>query len=68
MSTIKQMVHQDYQRRVRGMSVPELMYVIADAREAIQANPDSPNNGFYQDEIHYCAGELRRRQGVRQCS
>lgn len=61
MATIKQMVHADYQKRVKSLSVPELMFIIADAREAMTANPENPNNGFYQDEIHYCAAELRRR-------
>ena len=28
-------------------------YVVRDCREAIQANPDNPKNGYYQDLICY---------------
>jgi len=59
---IKTMDHSDYQKKVRKMSVHSLMHVIKDASEAIQAQPDSPNAGYYADEIHYCRAELRRRQ------
>jgi hypothetical protein len=33
-----------------------------DCREAIAAMPDGENAGYYMDEIHYCAMELRRRE------
>ena len=58
--------HRDYPRRCRRLSEAELLYTIADARESIAAFPDSPNAGYYQDEIHYAAAELeRRRRGGR---
>lgn len=58
--------HRDYPRRCRRMSEAELLYTIADARESLAAWSDSPNAGYYQDEIHYAAAELeRRRRGGR---
>lgn len=61
MHATKHMDHAGYQRGLRSKSVESLRYVIADAAEAIKANPTNPNNGYYQDEIHYAAAELRRR-------
>lgn len=58
--------HRDYPARCRRLSEAELLYTIADARESIAAWPDSPNAGYYQDEILYAAAELeRRRRGGR---
>lgn len=57
----KKMDHSDYQRRLKSKSDEELKFIIKDAREAIEANPDNPNNGYYQDEISYAGMELRRR-------
>lgn len=59
--TTKQMDHAAYQKKCRKQEIASLRYTIKDATEAIQANPDSPNAGYYQDEIHYALGELRRR-------
>jgi hypothetical protein len=39
----------------------ELRYIIKDATEAAEANKENPNNGFYLDEVHYAAAELRKR-------
>jgi hypothetical protein len=36
---------------------------IKDCREAIEAMPHGPKAGWYMDEIHYCAAELKRRFG-----
>jgi len=58
---MKTMNHAEYQRGLKRKSVPELLFIVQDAHEAIQANPTNPNNGFYQDEIHYAAAELNRR-------
>lgn len=57
----KIMNHAAYQRKCRGMDVASLRFVIKDAQEAIAANPENPNNGYYADEISYCSMELRRR-------
>lgn len=57
----KKMDHSEYQKRLRTKSDDELKYIIKDAREAIEANPENPNNGYYQDEISYASMELKRR-------
>lgn len=56
-----QIDHTEYPRRLRSRSVAELRYTIADCKTAIAANPENPKCGYYADEIHYCAAELRRR-------
>ena len=57
------MDHGAYQAKVKKMSVPELMWTIKDAKEAMDANPTGKKAGYYADEVHYCAMELRRRRG-----
>jgi hypothetical protein len=57
----KVMNHVEYPRRCRTRSDAELRFIIADARAALDAMPDSPNAGYYQDEVCYCADELARR-------
>lgn len=57
----KTMNHAAYQKAVRTKSEAELRFIIQDAKEAIQAQPEGINAGYYQDEIHYAAAELRRR-------
>jgi hypothetical protein len=39
----------------------ELNFVIKDCGEVLSVWPDTPNNGYYADEICYCADEIRRR-------
>lgn len=58
----KVMDHGKYQKGLKSKSIVELEFIIKDAGEAIAANPDNPNNGYYQDEIHYAAMELRKRR------
>jgi hypothetical protein len=53
--------HTGYQKQVRTMDLEALRYVIQDARQAIQAMPNGHKAGYYEDEIHYCAVEIRRR-------
>ena len=55
--------HSDYMDKCRTRTVESLRYVIEDCRSAILAMPDNPKAGQYQDEIHYCHMELRRRDG-----
>jgi hypothetical protein len=54
--------HGAYQEKVKTMSEAALRYVIKDARRAIDANPNGHKAGYYQDEIHYCCMELKRRE------
>lgn len=58
---IKKMDHAEYQRNLRNKTIPELEFIIRDAKEAAQANPDGPNVGYYLDEVSYCSMELRKR-------
>lgn len=57
----KVMDHTTYPKLCRRRSEAELLFVMADARNAIDAMPDNPNAGYYADEILYCAQELDRR-------
>jgi hypothetical protein len=59
---MKKMNHAEYQKKCRGLSDAQLRFIIRDAKEAIKAMPDNPNAGYYADEVHYAAMELRIRQ------
>lgn len=61
MSTRKHMDHAEYQRQLKRKSVAQLRYIIKDALEAIHALQRGENEGYYADEIHYAAAELRNR-------
>lgn len=61
----KQMDHAAYMKKVRGMAEEALRFTIRDAQAAIEANPHNDNNGYYADEVSYCAMELGRREGDR---
>lgn len=58
----KIMDHAKYPKRLRKLDESSLRFIIKDAGEAIAANPNNPNNGYYADEISYCGMELRRRR------
>ncbi len=58
----KVMDHAGYQKKTKQMSEETLRFIIKDAQEAIKANPENLNNGYYADEISYCSMELKRRQ------
>ena len=58
---MKNMNHTEYQKKVKKMGYDQLLFVIKDCKEAIQAMPDGENVGYYADEIHYCTMELNRR-------
>lgn len=62
-----QINHKEYQNRTRKMTVASLLWTIKDCKEAITAMPDGHKAGYYADEIHYCAMELKRRQEKRNC-
>lgn len=59
---MKTMNHTEYPRRLRSKTEAELRFIIKDATEAQQANPENPNLGYYADEVLYAAAELRRRK------
>lgn len=54
--------HNGYPKHLRGLPMASLRFIIKDAREALEAQPDSPKAGYYQDEINYAAMEIRRRE------
>jgi hypothetical protein len=58
----KNMDHAAYMKKVRKMDKLALLFTIDDCRKVLAAQPDNPNSGYYQDEIHYCSMELQRRQ------
>ena len=58
----KHMDHVAYAKKVKRMTWSELEFTIQDCREVLEAWPDHPNAGYYQDEICYCADEIRRRR------
>ena len=60
----KIMNHDEYQKDLKSKSVSALRFIVEDACEAIKAQPDGINAGYYADEIHYAHAELRRRQNV----
>ena len=59
----KIMDHLRYQKRMKGLTMDSLRFIIKDAKEAVNAMPDNPNNGYYLDEIHYAGMEIQRRIG-----
>ena len=56
------MDHTAYIKKTRKMDKLELLFVIDDCRQVIEAQQDfNLNVGYYTDEIHYCTMELKRR-------
>lgn len=62
MSLKKEMDHGAYQKKLRYKSIAELHYLIKDAGQAAAAYPEGINAGYYTDEVHYAAMELKRRE------
>lgn len=58
----KTMNHADYPKSLRNKSVDQLEFIRRDAYDAVVANPNGINNGYYADEICYCSDELKRRK------
>jgi hypothetical protein len=50
------------EKRAKKMSVAELRWSIGDCQETIRVFPTSENCGYYMDEIHVYAAELKRRR------
>jgi hypothetical protein len=59
---MKKMDHAAYPKKCRGLSDLVLRFIIKDANEALMAMPNGENAGYYADEIHYAAMELKIRQ------
>ena len=60
-SVEKNMNHTEYPRKIKSLTSSSLRYIIKDCRAALDAFPENPNAGYYEDEIHYCAMELQNR-------
>jgi len=58
----KKMNHAEYQAKLRSMDENAIRFILKDAKEAIESNPNGPNAGYYQDEISYAAMELKKRR------
>ena len=56
-----QINHTEYPKSLKSKTVSQLLYIIQDCREALEAMPESPKAGFYADEINYCCSELSSR-------
>ena len=61
MAVKKVMDHNAYQKKTSTMLDEELYHTIRDCKAAMIANPRGINDGYYADEINYCAMELHRR-------
>jgi hypothetical protein len=59
--------HSQTIKRFRNLSKESLRYIILDCREVLEAMPDNPKAGQYQDEISYAGMELKRRQSLAVC-
>lgn len=59
---LQQIDHTEYPKRLKRKKIAELMFIIHDAQAAIEAYPENPKCSYYQDEINYCAMELRNRK------
>jgi len=59
---MKTMNHAEYPKYLKRKTVAELRFIATDAREAMEAMPHGENAGFYADEVHYAAMELRNRE------
>ena len=64
----KKMDHAAYPELMKTKTEDELRFIIKDAQQAMAANPDNPNNGYYADEVNYAVNELHRRRQQRQLS
>ncbi len=61
---MKTMDHAAYQSKLKKVAHETLRFILEDAREAVDAQPQGENAGYYMDEVHYAAAELRRREKI----
>jgi hypothetical protein len=59
---MKKMNHIEYPKSLKKLSTESLNYRLADAQDALNVWPDSPNASYYQDEVLYTAMELNNRK------
>ena len=58
---MKKINHTEYPKRLRTLQIQALDFIAKDAREALEAFPDSENASYYADEICYVTNEKMRR-------
>lgn len=58
----KHIDHVGYPAKLKLKTKAELEYIITDAQGALDAWPESPNAGYYADEINYAQNELASRR------
>jgi hypothetical protein len=57
-----QINHTQYPKSLKSKTVSQLLYIIKDCREALEAMPESPKAGYYADEINVLQhGVVRKR-------
>jgi len=54
--------HSQTIKRFSDLETESLKYIMFDCSRALEAMPDNPKAGQYQDEILYCAMELKKRR------
>ncbi len=59
---VSSMDFENYEKWAATLSDEELLANAKDAQEAIDAFPENPKAGYYQDEIHVAAGILHQRK------
>ena len=59
----KTMDHIEYPKMLEEKNMSELLFIRKDAHEAMLANPDGINAGYYADEVNYVSNEINRRKG-----
>lgn len=61
----KQMDHAEYPKTLKAKSMASLLYMRKDAMGAAQAarTMNSPNEGYYLDEVSYIGSEIMWRKG-----
>ena len=58
---MKVMDHSEYPKSLKSKTDEQLLFIIKDCQEALVANPDNQNAGYYSDEICYCSMEWASR-------
>jgi hypothetical protein len=48
-------------RQYRGYTAAQLAFALSDIKDTIAAWPDGPNAGWYADDMHTVAAEIKRR-------
>ena len=61
----KRIDHTEYPKSLKTKTEKELRFIIRDANEEIELNPNNENNSYYADEVCYACNELKRRTKIK---